>query len=133
MIVPELPKLLWEKIGEKYQLDHPRSGEIILISEPESWQAYYYWQEDEKAPPFARTVDIHRKPGYDPVELFFDPATKSIPLDAALVKGSHGAPATRSNQQGLFSSSHPGLLKKSGFHNGALHDYNVCQLILDQF
>ena len=130
---PGIAEVVVGKDRKKYQLDHPRSGEIILISEPESWQAYYYWQEDEKAPPFARTVDIHRKPGYDPVELFFDPATKSIPLDASLVKGSHGAPATRSDQQGIFSSSHPGLLKKSGFHNGALHDYNVCQLILDQF
>ena len=45
-----------------------------------------------KAPGFARTVDIHRKPGYDPVELFFDPATRGIPLNAALVRGSHGAP-----------------------------------------
>ena len=43
-----------------------------------------------RAPSFARTVDIHRKPGYDPVELFFDPATKGIPLDASLVRGSHG-------------------------------------------
>ena len=75
----------------RYQLEHARSGEVILISSPESWQAYYWWLADDRAPAFARTVDIHRKPGYDPVELFFDPATKSIPLDAALVKGSHGA------------------------------------------
>ena len=51
--------------------------------------------DDSLAPPFARTVDIHQKPGYDPVELFFDPTTKSIPLDATLVKGSHGVPATK--------------------------------------
>ena len=48
---------------------------MILISTPRSWQAYYWWLSDDRAPAFARTVDIHRKPGYDPVELFFDPAT----------------------------------------------------------
>ena len=130
---PGIAEVLVGKERKKYQLDHPRSGEIVLISEPESWQAYYYWQEDEKAPPFARTVDIHQKPGYDPVELFFDPLTKSIPLDASLVAGSHGAPAKQSYQQGLFTCSHPGLLEKSGFRNGAIYDYNVCQFILDQF
>ena len=75
-------------------MDHPRAGEIVAIAEDTHWFAYYWWLDDAKAPAFARTVDIHQKPGYDPVELFFDPATKSIPLDAALVKGSHGAPAT---------------------------------------
>ena len=70
----------------RYHLEHPRSGEVILISSPQSWQAYYWWLSDDRAPAFARTVDIHRKPGYDPVELFFDPATKSIPLDATLVE-----------------------------------------------
>jgi predicted AlkP superfamily pyrophosphatase or phosphodiesterase len=80
---------------ERLGMDHERSGEIILVAEDTHWFAYYWWLEDRLAPPFARTVDIHRKPGYDPVELFFDPATKGIPLNAALVKGSHGVPATR--------------------------------------
>jgi predicted AlkP superfamily pyrophosphatase or phosphodiesterase len=75
-------------------LDHERAGEVILISEDDHWLAYYWWLDDAVAPPFARTVDIHNKPGYDPAELFFDPATKSIPLNASLVKGSHGVPAT---------------------------------------
>ncbi len=78
----------------RYALDHPRSGEVILVSSPNSWQAYYYWLDDANAPTFARTVDIHRKPGYDPVELYVDMATRSIPLDATLIRGSHGAPAT---------------------------------------
>ena len=82
--------LAGEGLG-KYKLNHERSGEVVLISEPTSWQAYYWWFDDARARSFARTVDIHRKPGYDPVELFFDPATKSIPLDATLVRGSHGA------------------------------------------
>jgi hypothetical protein len=66
------------------------AGEILLVSDADRWFSYYYWLDDAKAPPFARTVDIHAKCGYDPVELFVDPATKSIPLDAARVRGSHG-------------------------------------------
>ena len=128
-----IAEVLVEKDREKYQLDHPRSGEIILVSEPKSWQAYYYWLEDAEAPAFARTVDIHRKPGYDPVELFFDPVTKSIPLDATLVKGSHGAPVLAPFQQGIFASSRAGILEQSNLREGAIHDYNICQLILNQF
>ena len=54
-------------------LDHPRSGELVALAEPDAWFAYPYWLDDRMAPDFARTVDIHRKPGYDPCELFFDP------------------------------------------------------------
>jgi predicted AlkP superfamily pyrophosphatase or phosphodiesterase len=93
-------------------LDHPRAGDLIAVTDERAWFGYYYWLDDHRAPDFARTVDIHRKPGYDPVELFLDPATPLIkakiawrllqkklgfrmlmdviPLDAALVKGSHG-------------------------------------------
>jgi len=97
-------------------LDHPRAGDLVLLSAPDRWFAYYYWLDDDAAPDYARTVDIHRKPGYDPVELFLDPGKSLvkarvagkvaarklgfrnlldvIPLDASLVKGSHGlAPA----------------------------------------
>ena len=93
-------------------IDHPRAGDLIAVAAPDAWFTYYYWLEDARAPDFARTVDIHRKPGYDPVELFLDPAL-SVPalrvgwklakrklgfrglldvisLDASLVKGSHG-------------------------------------------
>jgi hypothetical protein len=94
----------------RYRLTHPRSGEVILISQPDSWQAYYWWLSDDRAPRFARTVDIHRKPGYDPVELHVDVATKSIPLDATLVKGSHGAPALDRSQRSVMLASRPGLL-----------------------
>ena len=94
------------------QLDHPRSGELVAMADARSWFTYYYWNDDRRAPDFARTVEIHRKPGYDPVELFLDPNISSpklavgkrllmrklgfrvlmdvIPLDAALVGGSHG-------------------------------------------
>jgi hypothetical protein len=93
-------------------LDHERSGELVALSARDRWFTYYYWQDPDRAPDYARTVDIHRKPGYDPVELFLDPkkallpariALKLaqrklgfrtlldvIPLDADLVKGSHG-------------------------------------------
>ena len=71
-------------------LDHPRAGDLVLIAEPGRWFAYYWWLDDAKAPPFARTVDIHRKPGYDPVEMFLKPGTRETPLDASLVQGSHG-------------------------------------------
>ncbi|WP_431925914.1 alkaline phosphatase family protein [Micromonospora wenchangensis] len=55
-------------------LDHERAGELVLVAEPDSWFTYYYWLDDDRAPDFARNVEIHRKPGYDPAELFFDPA-----------------------------------------------------------
>lgn len=94
-------------------IDHPRAGDLIAIAPDDAWFTYYYWLEDELAPDFARTVDIHRKPGYDPAELFLNPKIANpklkiawrllqkklgfrmlmdvIPLDATLVKGSHGA------------------------------------------
>ncbi|TVQ50386.1 MAG: alkaline phosphatase family protein, partial [Phycisphaerales bacterium] len=93
-------------------IDHDRAGDVVLIAEPSRWFSYYYWQDDARAPDFARCVDIHRKPGYDPVELFIDPAIRApklklalkllrknlgfrtlmdvIPLDDTLVMGTHG-------------------------------------------
>jgi predicted AlkP superfamily pyrophosphatase or phosphodiesterase len=72
------------------RINHPRSGDLIAVSNTDIWFSYYWWFDSSKSPSFAKKVDIHRKPGYDPVELFFDPSTKSIPLDGKLVKGSHG-------------------------------------------
>jgi hypothetical protein len=112
----------------KYALDHERSGDVILISTPRSWQAYYYWLDDARAPKFARTVDIHNKPGYDPVEMHFDFKTKSIPLDATLVKGSHGAPTVTDEQRGVILSSQRGM-----FVERAMADTDVCDLVLRQF
>jgi predicted AlkP superfamily pyrophosphatase or phosphodiesterase len=96
----------------EFGIDHERAGDLVLIAERGRWFSYYYWLNDDRAPDFARCVDIHRKPGYDPVELFLDPAIKApklklamklarknmgfrtlmdvIPLDAKLVRGSHG-------------------------------------------
>lgn len=92
---------------ESLELDHPRSGELIALAQRDAWFTYYYWTDDASAPDFARTVDIHRKPGYDPVELFATSTIRAIarvaqkklgfrykmdviPLDASLVRGSHG-------------------------------------------
>lgn len=113
---------------EKYFLNHERSGDVVLVSTPNSWQAYYFWLDDAKAPKFARTVDIHRKPGYDPVELHVDMATKSIPLDATLVKGSHGAPAKTEAQRGMLLSNQKGVYPET-----PMADTDVCDLILRQF
>ncbi|MGQ9575844.1 MAG: alkaline phosphatase family protein [Thermoguttaceae bacterium] len=112
----------------RYHLDHPRSGEVILVSTPDSWQAYYWWFAEERAPTFARRVDIHRKPGYDPLELHFDVATKSIPLDPGLIKGSHGAPAVDPSQRSVIVSSVPGVLP-----GPIVEDVEVFNCVLRQF
>ena len=87
---------------DRAELDHERSGDVVLVSSPNSWQAYYWWLDDDCAPTFAHTVDIHQKPGYDPVELCFDMATKSVPLDATLIKGSHGVPQPEGTEEGVL-------------------------------
>jgi predicted AlkP superfamily pyrophosphatase or phosphodiesterase len=112
----------------RYALDHERSGEVVLISQPNSWQAYYWWLADDRAPKFARTVDIHRKPGYDPVEMHLDMATRSTPLDATLVRGSHGAPPRDESQRGVILASERGVLVGQ-----AMADTDVCELVLRQF
>lgn len=72
--VPGVAEVLGEPDKAAYGLDHPRAGDLVLVSDPEAWFTYYYWLDDARAPDFARLVEIHRKPGYDPAELFFDPA-----------------------------------------------------------
>jgi predicted AlkP superfamily pyrophosphatase or phosphodiesterase len=113
-------------------LDHPRSGELVAIADARSWFTYYHFLEDERAPDYARTVDIHRKPGYDPVELLLDPALRLpklrvaarlaqkalglrtlmdvISLDATLVRGSHGRPTDRPEEGPLVITTRPELL-----------------------
>lgn len=125
--VEGVAEALYGEARRRHHIDHARSGEVVLICEPDSWLAYYWWRDDAKAPPFARTVDIHAKPGYDPVELFFDPATKSIPLNAALVKGSHGAPATRPEQCGAFIASADLRITKQ------VRDTDIFQMIEESF
>ena len=108
-------------------LDHERSGELVALSAHDAWFTYYYWLDDRVAPDYARTVDIHRKPGYDPAELFLDPTLSApklrvaatfakkklgfrylmnvIPLDASLVRGSHGRVTERHDDGPVLISS----------------------------
>ncbi|MCP5516439.1 MAG: alkaline phosphatase family protein [Verrucomicrobiales bacterium] len=98
----------------EHGLNHPRAGDLVAVAREDAWFSYYYWLDDARAPDFAATVDIHRKPGFDPVELFARPDWSPlrlkahiarrllqkklgfrmlmdvIPLDAGLVRGSHG-------------------------------------------
>jgi predicted AlkP superfamily pyrophosphatase or phosphodiesterase len=113
--LPEVGRVLAGEERSEVGLNHPRAGDLVALSTPDSWFAYPYWLDDRRAPDFARTVDIHRKPGYDPCELFFDPNLwwprgralwrlvqkklgfrtlfDVVPLDPGLVRGSHGLPA----------------------------------------
>ncbi|MSM38624.1 MAG: alkaline phosphatase family protein [Geobacter sp.] len=129
-------------------LDHERSGDLVLVSAPGSWFTYYWWIDDARAPDYARTVNIHAKPGYDPCELFIDPAISLpkariawtlakkllgfrylmdvIPLDASLVKGSHGIPPEHPDQGPLFMTSESRLLDR-----GTMPATGVYPLLLD--
>jgi predicted AlkP superfamily pyrophosphatase or phosphodiesterase len=80
--LPGVERVLDEAGKREAGLDHPRSGELVAVAAPGHWFAYYYWLDDAKAPDFARCVDIHRKPGYDPVELFMDPDQRLVQLRA---------------------------------------------------
>ncbi len=88
-------------------LANSRSGSLVLLSAAEEWFAHDWWLSDEEKPPWQFSVDIHRKPGYDPRELFFDPARRCIAQDTALVKGSHGVPGTDPNRWPLLLSDVP--------------------------
>ncbi|MYS35716.1 putative AlkP superfamily pyrophosphatase or phosphodiesterase [Streptomyces sp. KhCrAH-43] len=110
--LPGIDLLLDDEGKKAHGLDHPRSGELVAVADPDAWFTYYYWLDDDRAPDFAQLVEIHRKPGYDPVELFMDPedpyvrvkAAKAIarkklgmryrlavvPLDPSPIRGSHG-------------------------------------------
>jgi len=112
-------------------LAHERTGDLVAVSDERSWFTYYWWKSDRKAPDYARCVDIHRKPGYDPVELFLDPKIRFpklavgrrllkkalgfrmlmnvIPLDASLVKGSHGCIPHDRDDHPVLIGAFPGL------------------------
>ncbi|MGN6726679.1 MAG: alkaline phosphatase family protein, partial [Tepidisphaeraceae bacterium] len=136
---------------EAIGLNHPRAGDIVAIAVPDAWFTYYYWLNDAAAPDFARTVDIHRKPGYDPVELFLDPAIRSpkwaigsrlirrklgfrtlldvIPLDASLVRGSHGAPPANPGEGPLLISNRPAILERDRYAATEVRDVILNHLL----
>ena len=110
-------------------IEHPRGGDLVLLAEPDAWFAYPYWLDDDRAPDFARSVDIHRKPGYDPAELFFDPRLRAprlrvarrvlqkklgmryrldvVPLNPAQIRGSHGLEVSDPADGPLAITDHP--------------------------
>jgi predicted AlkP superfamily pyrophosphatase or phosphodiesterase len=105
--VPGIALMLDRQAQADYQINHERAGEFVLMADEKSWFTYYFWLDDAKAPDYARVVDIHKKPGYDPVEMFMTSKARAgykllrkkagfryvmdvIPLDATLIKGSHG-------------------------------------------
>jgi predicted AlkP superfamily pyrophosphatase or phosphodiesterase len=132
---PGIAQVLDSTQENDYGINHPRSGDLIAVAKQNAWFTYYYWLDDKVAPDFARCVDIHRKPGYDPVELFLDPKIPAvklkimlrllqkklgfrmlmdvIPLDAGLVKGSHGCRPVNSKDYPLFASERVELLPQS--------------------
>ena len=85
-----IAKVLDKKQQIEYKINHPKSGDLILCAKDDSWFNYYWWKDITEAPDFAFKVDIHRKPGFDPLELFIDSSKKTISHDTSLVKGSHG-------------------------------------------
>jgi hypothetical protein len=131
--VPGVDAVLDRQEQRGYGLDHERSGELVAVAARDAWFTYYYWLDDARAPDYARTVDIHRKPGYDPAELFLDPALRLpslqvawtlarkamgfrylmrvIPLDATLVRGSHGRLPDSPDDGALLLSSEAGAIE----------------------
>ncbi|PKA99543.1 putative AlkP superfamily pyrophosphatase or phosphodiesterase [Flavobacteriaceae bacterium MAR_2009_75] len=127
--VTGVEKVLSGEEIEKANLAHERCGDLVAIAGPDSWFTYYFWLDDAKAPDYARMVDIHKKPGYDPVEMLTDPKDKLvmakvagkllkkkmgfrtvldiIPLKATLVKGSHGRVPEDKADFPIFISDNP--------------------------
>lgn len=126
--VPGVQEVLAGDERDKYKVAHERCGELVVIADQKSWFTYYFWLDDHRAPDYARMVDIHKKPGFDPVEMFADPEIKFllpkvagkvlkkklgfrmvmdiIPLDATLIKGSHGrTPEDKSEWPVLLTKS----------------------------
>ena len=106
--MPGISKVLDRNQQAAYHINHERAGDLVVMADAKSWFTYYFWLDDVLAPDYARVVDIHKKPGYDPVEMFMTSKARAgykllrkkagfryvmdvIPLDATLVKGSHGS------------------------------------------
>jgi predicted AlkP superfamily pyrophosphatase or phosphodiesterase len=147
---PGVERVLDEAGKREHHLDHERSGELVAIAAADSWFTYYYWLDESRAPDFARTVDIHRKPGYDPAELFIDPAIKApklkiaatlakrklgfrsmlevIPTDATLVKGSHGRAPDKPDDGAMVMTQRKELLTSSGVAPTEIFDLILAHL-----
>jgi predicted AlkP superfamily pyrophosphatase or phosphodiesterase len=141
--LPGVDFVLDEDGKKQHGLDHPRSGELVAVAESASWFTYYYWLDDALAPDFAHGVEIHRKPGYDPAELFYDPADrlvkaraavtlarkfsglryamKVVPLDPSPVRGSHGRSPSDPSDGPVLLCSDPSVAAAS-FEATAIRD-----------
>lgn len=136
---PGIALVLDEAGKQTHGLNHERAGDFVVVAKPQSWFTYYFWLDDAKAPDYARCVDIHKKPGYDPVEMFMSSKPRAaykllrkkagfryimdvIPLDATLVKGSHGSINTP-------AEFHPVLITDSDLHSGNISATQVYDVI----
>ena len=133
--LPGVAEVLGAEGQTRYGLDHERSGELVAVADEQAWFTYYYWLDDDQAPDFARGVEIHKKPGYDPAELFFDPddrfvklraarnlakkkvglryAMDVVPLDPSCVRGSHGRLPERAADGPVLLCSNPAAARGS--------------------
>ncbi len=135
--LPGIALVLDREAQKNYHIDHERSGDFVVIADKESWFTYYFWMDDAVAPDYARVVDIHKKPGYDPVELFMTSKARAgykllrkkaglryvmdvIPLDATLVKGSHGSPVADTSLHPVIITGEP--VKKERIRATDVHD-----------
>ncbi|WP_316839853.1 alkaline phosphatase family protein [Pedobacter gandavensis] len=143
--MPGIERVLDEAGKKEFHINHERAGDLICIADKNSWFTYYYWEDDKKAPDFARMVDIHKKPGYDPVEMFLDQKKKLmiprivwklmkkklgfrtvmdfIGLDASVVKGSHGRVTVAEADQPVMIGV--------GIWGSHLKGTEVCPIILE--
>ncbi len=137
-------RVLGDREKATCRIGHVRAGDLIAVAAPHAWFTYYFWLDDRRAPDFARTVEIHRKPGYDPVELFLDPSIRFphvtvgwklmkrkaglrslldvIPLDAGLVKGSHGRQTGWDEEGPVFISTARHLVPETRIASVDVHD-----------
>jgi predicted AlkP superfamily pyrophosphatase or phosphodiesterase len=143
--LPGIAELLDDEGKRAAGLDHPRAGDLVAIAEPDAWFTYYYWLDDDLAPDFARTVEIHRKPGYDPAELLFDGGLAKaraamrlaqklaglrytmdvIPIEASGVRGSHGRIPARDSEGPVL------LCSEAALRRDRFAATDVKQLVLD--
>ncbi len=137
--IPGVELVLDRTEQRQYNIDHERAGDLVVMADHRSWFCYYFWMDDSKAPDYARVVDIHKKPGYDPVEMFMTSKLRAgykllrkkaalryvmdvIPLDATLIKGSHGGINTP-------SSFHPVVINEQELAKKALLATDVYDII----
>ena len=147
--VPGVAQVLDAEGKRAHHLDHPRSGELVALAEPDAWFTYFYWLDEQRAPDYARTVDIYRKPGYDPLEMFVDPKLglrmldlgssvlkdmlgvrtrlEVVSTDGSLLKGAHGL-LPRPGRAPILMTRSAELLEAETLHATQVHDLILAHL-----